>query len=99
MTLSSHSPTDTPERRAASRAVSRARRLTPVTCQGTPDFMPASGCWTGRSGSRDGLRANGASYRTVNCDAPLCPRLTVFAVQGKQTVKVRDAAEATRAEV
>ena len=60
MTLSSHSPTDMPERRAASRAVSRACRLTPSTCHGTPDFMPASACWTGRSGSRTAAGAPGA---------------------------------------
>ena len=41
MTVSSHSPTDMPDRRAASCAVSRASRLTPLTCQPTPDFMPA----------------------------------------------------------
>ena len=38
----SHLPIDMPARRAASRAVSRACGLTPLTCQGKPDFMPAS---------------------------------------------------------
>jgi hypothetical protein len=40
MTVSSHSPTDIPARRAAARAVSRARGRTPFISHGNPDFIP-----------------------------------------------------------
>src|SRR5262249_32057383 len=52
---SSHSPTDMPDRRAASRALSRACGPT-VTSHGTPDVMPASANCTERSGARTACR-------------------------------------------
>src|SRR5690348_10834484 len=39
MTLLSHSPSDMPERRAASRALSRASGRMPFTLHGTPNFI------------------------------------------------------------
>ncbi len=42
MTVLSHSPTDIPERRAASRAAARASGLRPLKFHGPPDLIPTS---------------------------------------------------------
>src|SRR6516162_1377499 len=75
MMLSSHSPIDMPARRAASRAVWRASRPTPLTCQGILDFMPASD--NGGQKRSPMAPAGPEGKQTVEGEAPV-PRRPVF---------------------
>src|SRR5450631_673979 len=87
MTVSSHSPTDMPERRAASCAVSRACGGMSSTSQGTPDVMPASTVQQ-REAEAGRLIVNRCSLTSRDGARGPISRAPVFADYGKWTVNI-----------
>src|ERR1700677_2450291 len=85
MTELSHSPTDMPDRRAASRAASRASGRRPLRFHGPPDFI-ARPSYFGRNDDRPVL--SGGSLADEGEGAVFCPRPRLFRNRVNKSLKV-----------